>query len=172
MLDEHAQHEDTFIGPMLQALEPKLASEIESQHTELDAMLDSVEAAFSGMERAAHGDALAAVNACYLTLASFLGAYVSHMSQEEDVVMPILQEAKTDEELLEISANLRGAIAPPRMAEFLTIMLPAMNLQERTQMLGGMKQFAPPEAFAGVCGLAESLLAAEDWSALRSNVGL
>jgi hypothetical protein len=38
-------------------------------------------------------------------------------------------------------------------------MLPAMNVDDRTEMLAGIRQSAPPEAFAGVLGLAAQVLA-------------
>ncbi len=40
------------------------------------------------------------------------------------------------------------------MAASLAIMLPAMNNDDRTELLGGMQAGAPPEVFAGVWSLA------------------
>jgi hypothetical protein len=172
MLDEHAGHEDKWVEPLIAKARPELAAEISSAHTEIDAMLDGVEAAYDRLTNVGEDGRDAAVSAAYLTLAGFVGAYISHMSLEEDVVMPALWEVLSDEEILNVSAQLRGSIPPPRMAEYLSVMLPAMNLQERTAMLSGMKQAAPPEAFQGVVGLAEQVLAADDFAALRENVGL
>ena len=44
------------------------------------------------------------------------------------------------------------------MAKSLALMLPAMNIDDRTELLGGMRAGAPAEVFDGVWGLAGSVL--------------
>ncbi len=56
------------------------------------------------------------------------------------------------------------------MAVGLSLMLPAMNIDDRTEMLGGMKHGAPPEVLAGVQALAQSVLTASDYVALAARV--
>jgi hypothetical protein len=51
-------------------------------------------------------------------------------------------------------------------------MLPAMNIEERTQMFAGLKANAPREVLDGMCELASGVLATSDWSAVRNRVGL
>ena len=58
------------------------------------------------------------------------------------------------------------------MAESLAFMLPAMNLDDRTELLGGMRMAAPPEAFAGVVDLARSVLTPTDFQALAGRLGV
>jgi hypothetical protein len=58
------------------------------------------------------------------------------------------------------------------MARFLALMLPAMNLDDRAEMLGGMRAEAPPEVFEGVWGLAGSVLDLGDRAALAARLGL
>ena len=50
------------------------------------------------------------------------------------------------------------ASRPTRWRSALSLMLPAMNIEDRTELLGGMKHGAPPEVFAGVQALAQSVL--------------
>jgi hypothetical protein len=49
-------------------------------------------------------------------------------------------------------------------------MLPAMNLDDRFEMLAGMRASAPPEAFEGVYGLAGSVLESADFAALSQRL--
>ncbi len=52
------------------------------------------------------------------------------------------------------------------MARSLAVMLPAMNVDDRTELLGGMKAGAPAEVFQEVWGLASSVLDPADVEAL------
>lgn len=51
-------------------------------------------------------------------------------------------------------------------------MLPAMNIDDRAELLGGMQAGAPPEVFAGVVGLARSVLVPDDFDAVSRRLGL
>ena len=47
-----------------------------------------------------------------------------------------------------------------------------MNVDDRTELLGGMQAGAPPEVFEGVWGLAGSVLAPADHRALGARLGI
>ena len=51
-------------------------------------------------------------------------------------------------------------------------MLPAMNLDDRAELLGGMRAGAPAEVFQGVWGLAESVLDPRDLAPLAARLGV
>jgi hypothetical protein len=69
-----------------------------------------------------------------------------------------------------IEGELVASIPPAKMAEFMALMLPAMNLDERFELLAGMRRGAPPEVFAGMSQLASQVLAARDWQALSARL--
>jgi hypothetical protein len=58
------------------------------------------------------------------------------------------------------------------MARSLALMLPAMNIDDRTELLGGMRAGAPAEVFDGVWSLTGSVLGAADQAALAVRLGL
>ena len=58
------------------------------------------------------------------------------------------------------------------MAKSLALMLPAMNIDGRTELLGGMRAGAPAEVFDGVWSLAGSVLDPTDLAALAGRLGL
>jgi hypothetical protein len=58
------------------------------------------------------------------------------------------------------------------MAKTLALMIPAMNIDERVEMLGGMQASAPPEVFEGIRGLVTSVLTPGDSNALARRLGL
>ena len=108
----------------------------------------------------------------YVELASFTGTYLEHQDTEERLVMPALEAAIGVDTVAEINGRIIGSIPPDEMAAGLAVMLPAMNIEDRVEMLGGMQAGAPAEVFAGVWGLAGTVLTAPDYSALAARLGL
>jgi hypothetical protein len=51
-------------------------------------------------------------------------------------------------------------------------MLPAMNVDDRTELLGGMQRGAPAEVFAGMMGLTRSLVSAPDYDQVAARLGV
>jgi hypothetical protein len=66
--------------------------------------------------------------------------------------------------------SIVSSIPPDEMAASLALMLPAMNIDDRTELLGGIRATAPAEAFEGVWGLAASVLTAADHEALAARL--
>ena len=71
-----------------------------------------------------------------------------------------------------IHQAILGAIPPQEMAQSLALMLPAMNVDGRTELLGGMREGAPAEVFEGVWSLAGSVLDPTDLAAVARRLGL
>jgi hypothetical protein len=58
------------------------------------------------------------------------------------------------------------------MAKTLPVMLSAMNIDDRTELLGGMQQGAPAEVFDGVWSLVKSVLVPAEAVALGRRLGI
>ncbi len=108
----------------------------------------------------------------YLDLADFVACYLSHMAVEERQVMPVLAAALTFDELLATPIAVRSSIPPAQMVASLTFMLPAMNIDERTTMLGQMHSNAPADAFAYFWSIANDVLDPADVQAVACRIGL
>ena len=172
LLVTHAEHEDGAIQPALEAHLPALAERVEVDHLALEARLgdlaawarDAADAPKATRRQHGHG--------VYLELASFTGAYLEHQDVEERVVMPALEDAIGVEAVGAIHGAILASIPPQQMATSLALMLPAMNVEDRTELLGGMQAGAPAEVFAGVWALAGSVLPSPDVAALAPRLGL
>jgi hypothetical protein len=172
LLDSHAAHEDTHCQPAIEAHAPALAATIAETHPQLEARVASF-AALADVVAVTDGEAArAAVHTLYLELAAFTGEYLLHQDFEEREVMAALAAAMPFEAVLAVHEAIVGSIPPDEMATSLSIMLPAMNVDDRTELLGGMRAGAPAEVFAGVCALAQSVLAPADWAAVAARLGL
>jgi hypothetical protein len=172
LLVTHAEHEDTAVQPALELHLPKLAERIESDHAGLETrMADLRELAAVDLDAAPVSQRTAAHH-LYLELASFTGTYLEHQDLEERIVMPDLDAIIGVDAVGEIHAAIIGSIPPDVMANSLALMLPVMNIDDRAELLGGMRAGAPAEVFAGVWGLAGSVLDDTSYAALAARLDL
>lgn len=171
LLVAHAEHEDRHIEPVLAREHPDLAATIAEQHRVIDATLVDLQAA--ALDAAApSADQRARVHHLYLDLARFTATYLEHEEVEERVVMPALETAIGADAVRAIEQAIVGSIPPDEMAQSLAVMLPAMNVEDRTELLGGIQSGAPAEVFAGIWALTRSVLSASDVAALARRLGV
>lgn len=171
LLESHAEHEDSAIETVLRSDAPELAEQIAVDHEVLDRRVRGL----NDLARHAAGSATdhrQLTHRLYLDLASFTSAYLAHQDFEERVVMPAIEQAIGVEAVIGVHVAIVTSIPPDEMARTLALMLPAMNLDDRVEMLGGMREMAPPDAFAGVVSLARSVLAPVDFAAVTARLGL
>jgi hypothetical protein len=170
VLESHAHHEDQFIDAPLEQHFPDLAEQINADHVRLEGVFASVVDLARSTVAPTAGDERRLVQLLHLDLARFTGSYLVHQDLEERVVMPRLESVLGVEAVGAINGAIVGSIPPDEMARSLAFMLPAMNLDDRVDMLAGMRMAAPPEAFAGVVGLARSVLRPADFASLEARL--
>ena len=166
----HAYHEDTHAQPSIEKFLPDLAAEIESDHTRIEGRLVRLQEMGYEAINAMSSAQRFAVHRLYIELAAFTGEYLVHQDLEERVVMPALEKAIGPEAVLGIHGAIVSSIPPDQMAQSLALMLPAMNIDDRAELLGGIRAHAPAPAFEGVWGLAGSVLAPPDFTALGNRM--
>jgi hypothetical protein len=172
LLTGHARHEDAAIQPVLEHRLPDLAERIEVDHLTLEAHMDDLVAMASDLAAPAVVDPGPGVHRLYLALASFTSDYLRHQDVEERVVMPALEATVGLEAVVAIHQAILADIPPDEMAKGLSVMIPAMNVDDRTALLGGMQAGAPAEVFAGVWNLVGSVLDVADRQVLARRLGL
>ena len=84
--------------------------------------------------------------------------------------MQRLPELLGVEEIAAMHGAIIGSIPPDEMARSLAFMLPAMNIDDRAELFGGLRLAAPPEAFDATMGLARSVLRPADFVALADRL--
>jgi hypothetical protein len=172
LLIEHSDREDGALQPVLERELPALAERIELDHAAIDARLVPLQDLADGAVEVAHAEQRPALHRLYLELSSFTAVYLRHQDVEEQVVMPALEQSIGPDAVVGIHQAVIAAIEPEEMARSLAVMLPAMNIDDRAAMLGGMRAEAPAEVFAGIWGLAGSVLTAPDQAALAARLGI
>lgn len=167
----HAGHEDDHALPVLADLRPELAERLAADHLDLErgaaelvARASDLEAATDGHRRIAHQ--------LYLDLAAYAGAYLLHQDLEERAAVPLLLTALGPEQSAAIERAIAESIPEPVRVRTLAVMIPALNVEERVEVLAGMRAGMPAAAFDQVWGLAASVLPLADRTALAARLGI
>jgi len=172
LLVAHAEHEDEFVQPVIEAHTPSFAEVIAAAHPELEAQMAALEVLADRATDAGVCERRLFVHRMYLGFASFTAAYLQHQEFEETQVMPALAAKIGVGELLAINGAIVASIPPEQMVQSATLMLPAMNVEDRTELLGGAQAGAPPEVFAGMMGLTQSVLSPADYGEVATRLGV
>ena len=102
----------------------------------------------------------------------FVATYLAHMALEEGGVMEALRTAMTTAALFDIEVGIRSRVAPPLMCDFIHVMAPAMNVDERTSMLAGMAAALPAEVFELFRGAVEASVTPAAYKAVAERIGV
>lgn len=172
VLESHAHHEDAVIDPVLERHLPQLANEINADHERLEAMFASITHLAGAAIDAAEHDERRLLQLLHLDLASFTSSYLDHIDLEERAVMQRLPQLIGVDEIAAMHGAIVSSIPPEEMAQSLSFMLPAMNLDDRADLFMGMRTAAPREAFDATVGLARSVLRPTDFAALADKIGV
>jgi len=172
LLAAHAQHEATHVEPVLEEHLPEMGAVLAREHAAIEARLDElVELARWALE-ADGPTARARTHRLYLDLAEFTARFLDHEDYEERRVGPALEAVLGPEGAAAVQQAVVAGIPPAQRATSLAVMLPALNVDDRAEVLGGIRAGAPAEAFAGVWALAESVLTPAQVQELSGALGL
>jgi len=172
LLVGHATHEATHVEPVLEEHLPEMAEVLAREHASIEARLEEL-VAMAAWAAAAEGPAARArTHRLYLDLAEFTARFLDHEDYEERRVGPAIEEAIGPEGAAAVHQAIVSGVSPAQRATSLAVMLPALNVDERAEVLGGVRLGAPAEAFAGVWALAESVLTAQQVRELAEALGL
>ncbi len=169
MLEGHAEHENTFVAPLLDEHAPVIAGVIGGAHDDQEPRLELLLAALDAIDSAAP-EARAKGHAWVVQFSRLAGELLVHMADEEELVLTALWKAVDDAALIDAHERLVRSIPPAEMGRTLALMLPAMNTPERVEMLAQMRSTAPAEVFGSVRKLAQSLLSAREDEALEQGL--
>jgi hypothetical protein len=172
LLIAHAEHEDQFVQPVIERHAPELAEIVAAAHPELEAQMAALEVLAERATDAGVCERRLVVHRLYLGFASFTATYLQHQEFEEVHVMPALASVLGFEELLGIHGAIIASITPEQMVQSGSVMLPAMNVEDRTELLGGAQAGAPPEVFAGMMALTQSVISPVDYAEIATRLGV
>ena len=167
-LREHSVHEDEYMHPLLHKYAPDVLKTMDGQHSKLDPELDVLEAQLRDV--ATSKKRSAAGMAFYAAINRYIGAYLEHLADEEDVANPILWERCPHDELAAAVASFRASFALEQVATSFEFMLPALSPPERADLYKTVRDNAPRPVFETLLGVAQKTLAATDYDDLQQRL--
>ena len=171
-LQEHAGHEETFVHPPLESRVPGITKPFEENHGDDERLFARMQELGSQIEAVGDNDQKVALgNQHYGIFNTYIGDYLGHLDREETELEQALWDHFTDEELADIDHRLIGSISPERMAVWVPVICNSWNASELTTILAGMKQNAPPEAFAGMMNMVEQATPTATWETVHRALG-
>lgn len=170
-LDEHAEHEDEVLMPELAAVAPELFADLEADHARVEGLHRDLAALAARLQGATEVERVALGTRLHERVVRIVAEQLRHMDREEHEAQPALWANRTDAELEAMHGRILAAIPPPRMAEWLGIMLPAISMPERAGMLGGMREQVPAPVLEVLTAPARAALGAQAWAETAAAAG-
>jgi hypothetical protein len=170
----HARLEEKFIHTVLSQKVPGGARQLEEDHRVMHQKFDDIVTHFDGI-RAKPADFEKRRELAlefYRAWCRFMAFYFMHINREEEQIMPTLWKLCAAEELAKTFKMIITNQKPEELAEDLEMMLPAMNLDERIEILGAGRATMSPEAYQGIVKLAQRILEPNDWTTLKTKLGI
>jgi hemerythrin HHE cation binding domain-containing protein len=133
-LDEHAGHEDAVILPVVEAHVPELFIALREEHARLDGLQRDVTRLAARLGDASEAERIAIGRRLHDRFELVVAEHLHHMHREEHDVQRTLRAHRGDDELRALHARILGRIPPPRGAEWMELMLPALSGPERSAL--------------------------------------
>jgi iron-sulfur cluster repair protein YtfE (RIC family) len=170
LLEQHAQHEDEFIHPVLQARRPGSAQSCIAEHERQREQLRALRRQAAAVEAEAGARRAAAALDLYRQLALVIADNLAHMHEEETANNAVLWAECTDDELAAIHERIVASVDAEEMAQAVRWMAPSLTPYERTALFGALQAKAPAAAFHRLLEVARPHLAPRDWNKLISGI--
>lgn len=157
--DQHADHEDEFILPVIRKHARLLVEELESEHVTDHALSASLNKYIKEWRAAVNEEAKRRAGHHILyDFNAFIAFNLYHMNKEELMFNQVLWEHYTDGEIFAIDHALVSTVAPDVLIDMSRWMMRGISNEEVIGWLNGIKNNAPPEVFSVFMNLAEEEL--------------
>lgn len=168
LLADHARADDEHIGPALvtNGVDEAIAGDRDRVEASISRIVDR-----ASLARSVAGDERRwSIHELYLELAAFTGAYLAQQDHEERVVAPALSERLGAGGVADLFQRVVTDMRPDELTRCMVATLPALDVDDRGELLAGLRSAMPADAFDVVWSLASSLLPDEDVAPLAARL--
>jgi hypothetical protein len=163
LFEGHAQKEDRFVLPAIEAYEPSVVATFEAEHVEDERLGDQLQACVKKLEEAT--EFLEKIIAGRELNEAFVGFTVfnlKHMAKEEDIINKILWRYYSDDEIMAITRKIAASVEPWIQDFYAGWMLRGINDIEATEWIKAIERSMPEIVFQTLLQKAE-----KEWSKER-----
>lgn len=165
LLASHVHSENTYMLPLLAEKVRETAEHDEHDHVRLEVLQQKAENMLT-MIKAGTTDPRF-THAYYRALGDLYAEHLLHMLHEEEVTQEAFWQHFTDGELHDMTGNIVKSLKPEDSMIWFKYMIPALTQTERIEMLGGIKQAAPPQVMDAIFTTVGPYLVDKDYNSLR-----
>ena len=167
LLENHQYTEEVFILAPLKLKHPQATEVVQTEHIELDQLEKSLQQKLLALDGTQSDDE---GHAFYLEFTEFQSRYLQHIAEEDRQLEIDMQQAFTDEELIQHQVAIMESMDFPILLLWFKYIVPARRIEENAQVLTAFKGAAPAEAFAAVLDAIRPQLSAERFEAIVSKI--
>jgi len=169
----HLEAENREIHSAIEARAPGASDHAAEDHDEHEQWFAELATLITAVEEAETKARTEAGRTLYKRFALFAAHDLAHMHEEETELLATLQGAFADDELMAIEGRIVAAIPPAKMANYLKLMVPAINPQERAGFVAKLKAGLPLAVFAEILsGPVKHSLTTREFAWLCEDLGL
>ncbi len=171
--DEHADHEDTEVLPVIADAEPALWRSFEEEHITDRQLGQNLKNAIASY-RAAQEDetrSQAGYNTFY-AFNAFIAFNLNHLNKEETELNQVLWRLLSDEEIMAINGKIAASVPPQQAAETYKWMMRGCNNKELISFIKTLQAHAPALVLAIALGIAETELTSDRLERVRAACGI
>ncbi len=173
--DDHADHEDTFLMPMILKINAEVVNEFEKEHVTDRRIGKAITDALSELKLKLKLDEsddnrkATGLKLLYL-FNEFIGFNLYHMNKEEDILNKILWENYTDAEILEMEGRLIRSISPEKNMFTVSWMMKSASNNEITEFLNFQNKEMPGEVYNMLISLTEKAITPDRWQRIQPKI--
>ncbi len=168
----HMDHENTHVHTAMEAASAGASLQAAQEHRQHRREIDDLAGDQRALRSAAASERTRLAQQIYRHLARFVADNLLHMAHEEKTHNALLWARYGDDQLRQIEAAIVADTEPTTMQSVLRWMLPALNAQERFELLAGMRQQMPETGFDQVLRLSRAVLPTPAWAALARRLAV
>ena len=171
LLQAHSVHEDKDFFGAIRAFDDEPVKLMMAEHAvivrriyQVAKTCDELAAVTDPARRIEVGDRL------LLEANDLFAFYLAHLNNEEALLVPVMWENFSDEQLRALRAQFYNTIPLAAFEEWMRWTLPALNVHELVILLSGMKTDPPPNRFADAMRLGKTTVPRDRWAEVERAV--
>ena len=138
-LGEHAQHEEDFIHPLLQACDNELCQTLVHTHHGIDDDESRMQLMFEELPTLSRTSRIESIETIRMAFDQSLQDHLAHFALEEQTGNQILWANYDDGQILEAHLKLQQSIKLARFGEWFDEMIPSMNANDLAEIIVGLR---------------------------------